>query len=78
MGLDIRLPIGGMFVCIGALLVVFGLMTGGNAELYRQSLGMNINLWWGVIMLLFGAIMTWFGWKGGNAPTAPDSKRDGH
>jgi hypothetical protein len=32
MGLDIRLPIGLMFSLIGIILVVYGFMTGSDAE----------------------------------------------
>ena len=53
MGLDIRLPIGIMFLLIGALLVIEGLMTGPSA----QSLGINIDLWWGIVLFVFGALM---------------------
>lgn len=61
MGLDIRMPIGGMFVIVGLLLAVYGLATGGNTAMYEQSLDVNINLWWGVAMLVFGAVMLFFG-----------------
>jgi len=71
MGLDIRLPIGAMFVSIGALLIVFGLLTSGHADLYKLSLGVNINLWWGLVMLVFGLVMTWFGLRGTSAEPAP-------
>jgi protein-S-isoprenylcysteine O-methyltransferase Ste14 len=57
MGLDIRWPIGLMFSIIGAMLVVYGAVTGSDAELYKRSLGMNINLVWGVILLIFGVLM---------------------
>jgi drug/metabolite transporter (DMT)-like permease len=57
MGLDIRTPIGLMFLIIGALLAVYGVATGGDAELYRRSLDININLWWGVFLLVFGGVM---------------------
>lgn len=57
MGLDIRYPIGIMFAIVGALLVIFGLTTSGNTELYRRSLGININLWWGLLLLAFGLLM---------------------
>jgi hypothetical protein len=54
--LDIRYPIGGMFVILGAILVVFGLVS--DPELYRvHSLGVNVNLIWGGVMLLFGGFM---------------------
>jgi len=57
MGLDIRWPIGLMFSLVGLLLTVFGFATKGDAEMYKRSLDININLIWGVILLLFGAVM---------------------
>lgn len=63
MGLDIRYPIGIMFAIVGALLVIFGLTTSGNTELYRRSLGININLWWGLLLLAFGLLMLFLAWR---------------
>jgi len=57
MGLDIRWPIGLMFSIIGVLLVVYGAITGSDAELYKRSLGMNVNLGWGLLLLAFGLLM---------------------
>jgi hypothetical protein len=57
MGIDIKFPIGLMFSILGLLLTLYGLFTNGDQELYRQSLGININLWSGVGMLVFGLIM---------------------
>ena len=57
MGLDIKIPIGLMFSILGIILTIHGLATGGNAEMYEQSLGNNINLWSGLFMLAFGAFM---------------------
>ena len=57
MGLDIRLPIGLMFTIIGALMSIYGLVSGSNKELYERSLNININLVWGIFLLLFGAWM---------------------
>jgi hypothetical protein len=53
MGLDIRWPIGLMFSLIGVLLLIEGAI-GGNKEL---SVGININLIWGIVLLVFGALM---------------------
>ena len=53
MGLDIRWPIGLMFTLIGALLAVFGLAKGAEST----SLGININLIWGAVLLVFGVLM---------------------
>lgn len=57
MKLDVRWPIGGMFTIFGAVLVVYGLVT--PAELYQRSLGINVNLWWGLVLLVFGLVMLW-------------------
>ena len=46
-----------MFSILGIILTVHGLITGGNAEMYERSLGVNINLWSGLSMVAFGAFM---------------------
>ncbi len=61
MNVDIRLPIGGMFSAIGLILVVFGVITTNNQDMYSRSFGANVNLWWGLVMLAFGLIMYYFG-----------------
>ncbi len=60
MNMDIRIPIGGLFVILGLILTVFGLFSMNDAELYARSLGRNINLWTGLLMLVFGGIMLFF------------------
>jgi hypothetical protein len=60
MGLDIRLPIGMMFTLLGALLAIYGLATGSDAEMYKSSLNLNVNFWWGLVLFVFGAIMLGF------------------
>jgi len=57
MGLDIRYPIGMMFTLIGLLLLGTGFFTAGDAGMYKSSLGININLVWGSVLFLFGALM---------------------
>jgi hypothetical protein len=59
MGFDIRLPIGFLFITLGVLLSLFGLVTLGS-PIYERSLGLNVNLAWGIIMLLFGLLMAYF------------------
>ena len=63
MGIDIKLPIGLMFSIIGFMLTIYGLFTSGNTDLYSRSLGININLWSGAGMLIFGLLMLFFAWK---------------
>jgi hypothetical protein len=57
MKLDLRLPIGLMFSIIGALLTVFGLAS--DPAIYERSLGINVNLWWGMVLVAFGLVMLW-------------------
>ena len=57
MKLDLRLPIGLMFSIIGALLAVFGFAS--DPAIYQRSLGINVNLWWGLVLLVFGLVMLW-------------------
>lgn len=63
MGLDIRTPIGLMFGIFGLLLTGYGLLTRGS-DLYQRSLGYNINLDWGLVLVAFGAVMLFFGQRG--------------
>jgi hypothetical protein len=53
-GLDIRLPIGGLFTVLGLILAAYGAATANDEALYTRSLSFNINLWWGLVMLAFG------------------------
>jgi hypothetical protein len=66
MQLDIRLPIGLLFTVFGVILVIFGLVS--DPAIYRtHSLGMNINLVWGLVQIAFGAIMLWLAFRGKKA-----------
>jgi hypothetical protein len=56
MGLDIRIPLGLIFLIIGGLMSVYGFLTRASA-LYEKSLGVNLNLGWGIPMFLFGLVM---------------------
>ncbi len=57
MNLDLRVPMGLMFTLLGIILTAFGIATRGNTVLYARSLGINVNLWWGIVLLVFGQIM---------------------
>jgi hypothetical protein len=67
MGLDIRTPIGLMFAIFGLLLAGYGLVTSGS-PIYERSLGYNINLEWGAVLLVFGALMLWLARRSRRAP----------
>jgi hypothetical protein len=62
MGLDIRLPIGLLFSIFGLLLIGYGAL--GDKDIYARSLDVNVNLWWGIIMLGFGLVMFLLGKRG--------------
>ncbi len=53
MGLDIRWPIGSMFSLIGVLLLGCGILDASDS----MSLGINVNLIWGFVLLIFGGVM---------------------
>ncbi len=57
MSLDLRIPMGLMFTLTGLILTLFGFATNGDAALYAKSLGINANLWWGMVLLVFGLTM---------------------
>jgi len=59
MNLDIRLPIGILFSLLGAILASYGFL--GDALRNEQSLGVNLNLGWGLVLLVFGLVMFVFG-----------------
>jgi hypothetical protein len=63
MDMDIRIPIGLLFVILGLILAAFGIFTADDAELYARSLGRNINLWTGISMILFGGFMLFFAFR---------------
>lgn len=56
-GLDLRLPIGALFTVLGGVVAGYGLATQGDAVRYAPSGNVNINLWWGLAMLVFGVAM---------------------
>ena len=67
MGFDIRLPIGMMFSIFGLLIGGYGAATTGNDMYVQHSLGVNVNLWWGMVMLAFGMIMLLLARRGAKA-----------
>jgi hypothetical protein len=78
MGIDIRLRLGILFLLVGSVLVVYG--AASDPSLYRQSLGINVDLYWGVVLLAFGALMYALSRRAaraeartGNAPQSPRS-----
>ncbi len=77
---DIRIPIGLMFAVIGIMLAIFGVLTQFgilfDRAIYERSLGININIWWGLILLAFGAGMYYFGHRADSLASAGDTKTE--
>jgi hypothetical protein len=74
MRLDIRFPIGLLFSLLGLLLAGFGIV--GNKGIYGRSLGLNVNLGWGFVLLVFGIVMVIFGSRGDAAQPRAQSSSD--
>ena len=56
-----------MFSILGLLLTIYGIFTSADKALYERSLGININLWSGLGMLVFGLVMLYFAWRSSKA-----------
>lgn len=54
--LDIRIPIGLLFVILGIVVTIYGFATMGS-DIYAISANSNVNLWSGFGMLVFGGVM---------------------
>ena len=67
---DIRRIIGGLFLVYGVILTVVGIF--GSEATKTKASGINVNLWTGLGMLVFGALMvTWALTR----PVEPDAPR---
>ena len=58
---DTRISMGMLFTLIGTILTAFGLATRNNAAVYAKSLGINANLWWGLVLVGFGVVVMMLG-----------------
>ena len=56
---DIRRLIGAVFVLYGLILLALGIF--GSHAVKTKAAGININLWTGLGMLIFGCLMIWAG-----------------
>ena len=66
MNFDLRLPIGILFTLFGLILTGYGLFTKGS-DIYSKSLGYNINIDWGIVLLVFGGFMLFLANRGKKA-----------
>jgi hypothetical protein len=61
---DPRISLGMLFTLIGTVLTAFGLATRSNADVYTKSMGIDANLWWGLVLLVFGIAALVLGRRG--------------
>lgn len=61
MGLDVRVPVGLLFTLFGVLLAGYGALS--DPAIYSVSMGINVNLDWGVVLFIFGLAMLLLGWR---------------
>jgi len=61
---DARISMGMLFTLTGTILTAFGLSTRDNAAVYAKSLGIDVNLWWGLVLLVFGVVVLTLGRRG--------------
>jgi hypothetical protein len=64
---DIRRIIGGLFIVYSLILIALGLF--GSHHVKNKAAGINVDLWTGLGMLIFGALMIFWALS---RPTAPE------
>jgi hypothetical protein len=64
---DIRRIIGGVFVLYGVVLAITGIV--GSDEVKNKAAGLNVDLWTGLAMLVFGGLMIFWALA---RPVAPE------
>jgi multisubunit Na+/H+ antiporter MnhG subunit len=61
---DPRISMGMLFTLIGTILTAFGLATRSNPDVYAKSMGIDANLWWGLVLFVFGVVVLMLGRRG--------------
>ena len=72
---DIRRLIGGLFMLYGVILVALGLF--GSHHVKNKAAGINIDLWTGIGMLVFGVLMIFWALTKPTVPEPPETRGEG-
>jgi hypothetical protein len=72
---DIRRLIGGLFILYGLILLALGIF--GSHAVKTKADGININLWTGLGMLVFGGLMIFWALARPVAPEPPETPGEG-
>jgi hypothetical protein len=72
---DIRRIIGGLFILYSLILIALGIF--GSSQVKHKAAGINVDLWTGLGMLIFGALMVFWALARPTLPDPPDTRGDG-
>jgi hypothetical protein len=72
---DIRRIIGGLFVLYSLILIAMGIF--GSSQVKNKAAGINVDLWTGLAMLAFGALMIFWALTRPTVPEPPDTRGEG-
>ena len=61
---DPRISLGMLFTLVGTVLTAFGLATRSNPDVYAKSMGIDANLWWGLVLFVYGVVVLMLGRRG--------------
>jgi hypothetical protein len=72
---DIRRLIGGLFIVYGLILTIMGIA--GSSTVKHKAAGINVDLWTGIGMLVFGALMIFWALYRPTVPEPPETRGQG-
>jgi|SRR5690349_19858607 hypothetical protein len=72
---DIRRIIGGLFTLYGTILIITGIV--GSHHVKNKAAGVNIDLWAGLGMLIFGILMIVWALTRPTVPEPPETRGQG-
>ncbi len=72
---DIRRIIGSLFILYSLILIALGIF--GSSHVKNKAAGINVDLWTGIGMLVFGALMIFWALRRPTMPEPPETRGEG-
>jgi hypothetical protein len=72
---DIRRIIGGLFILYSLILIALGIF--GSTHVKNKAAGINVDLWTGLGMLVFGILMVFWALYRPTLPEPPETRGEG-
>jgi hypothetical protein len=72
---DIRRIIGGLFILYSLILIALGIF--GSTHVKNKAAGINVDLWTGLAMLVFGALMVFWALARPTQPEPEETRGEG-